>query len=154
MLLETLVDKLPTGTWRESFLEEACRFTLQENPPGAIQLAQHLQPGTNRTRTLLMIADDWTVRDPVAAARWIATEPTILLRDELITAGSTALASTDPLSAYTWTTRIASPSAFECALDRITTLWTSYAPDQVRQFSLRLDTPDSSAPDPPQNSLR
>ena len=151
-LLETLCAQLPASAWRETLLENSCRATLPENPPGAIWLAQHLQPGPSRTKTLLMIADDWTARNPAATARWIATESDPLLRDELIVAGSTALASTDPMNAFVWATSITSPAAFERTIDRISTLWTSYAPEQSRQFSLMLAKPRPGESD--QNFLR
>lgn len=145
ILLELVCTQLPSSTWREALLEDLCRSVLPENPRAAIQLAQQLQSGPARKRALLRIADDWTTRDPVSAARWIMEEPDLFLRDELIFAGSAALASTNPTEAFAWTTSISSPATFDRALGKIATLWTSYAPQQAGQFIERIGLPPPTA---------
>ena len=141
--LEVLSERLSAGPWRETLLANTSLAALPDNPHGAIQLAQRLQPGTVRTRALLTIADDWTLRDPVAAARWIASEQDLPLRDELILASSAAQASTDPLGALSGTSGISSAAIFEQAIGKITAMWTDYEPARARHFAALVESTDN-----------
>ena len=135
VVLEVLSERLPAGLWRETLLANTSRASLPDNPVGALSLAQRLQPGPARTQALLTIADEWTLRDPAAAARWIASEPDLQLRDELISTASAAQASTDPLGALSWTFGISSAGPFERSISKITAMWADYEPERAKRFA-------------------
>ncbi len=151
VVLEVLGERLPAGPWRESLLANASRASLPANPLRAIQLARRLQPSAARTQALLTIADDWTLRDPAAAARWIASEPDLPLRDELLFAGSAAQASTDPVGALSWTFNISSAGTFERSVSKITTMWADYEPVRARRFATLVASYDSRTIPPEAN---
>jgi hypothetical protein len=147
VVLEAFDEELPAGSWREELLGDASHAALPDNPAGAVRLADRMQPGADRTRALLTVADEWARRDPAVAARWIATEPDSALRDELVFAGAAARASTDPIGALDWTLAITSDTTFDQATGKIATMWADYAPDQAQRFFAPLASRDSSPAD-------
>lgn len=147
VVLEVLGERLPAGPWRETLLANASLASLPDSPVGALLIAQRLQFGAARTRALLTIADEWTLRDPAAAACWIASEPDLRLRDELLSAASAAHASTDPLGALTWTFGISSAGTFERSVGKISAMWADYEPERARRFTTLVEPhPISPAP--------
>jgi hypothetical protein len=145
VVLEALGEELPAGPWREALLKNASRASLPDNPVGAVHLAYRLQSGTERTRALLTIADEWVQRDPTATTRWIANEPDPALHDELVLAAAAAQASTDPLGALDRTLAISSDVTFAQAVGKITTMWTDFAPDRAQSFTVLLVSRGSSS---------
>ena len=147
VVLEVLCERLPAGIWREALLADCSRAALAENSAIAIAIAQRLLPGNARTRALLTIADEWTLRDPAATAHWIASEADLQVRDELISAASAAQASTDPLGALAGVSGISSDDIFDRSLSKITTMWANYEPMQAKHFVTLLEPrPISPAP--------
>ena len=136
VVLEVLCDLLPASPWREDLLENTSHASLPDHPDNAVRLAYRLQPGYRRTQALAGIADEWAMREPVAAARWIAAESDAALRDELLFSSAAARAATDPTDALDSANRITSNATYERAIDKIAAIWTDLATDPSNRIAV------------------
>ncbi len=98
----TLSDALPDGPWKQAMLSGAALQAADRDPRVAIDLAQRMPSGDDRSNAFETIAYAWAVADPVAAGKWIETVTDPLLRQRLLATGAKALASSDPDLAATW----------------------------------------------------
>lgn len=134
--LDVLGDLLPAGSWREDLLEATSRASLSVDPDHAVLLAHRLQSEARMTRVLAAIADEQTLIDPKAVARWVMAEPDISRRDELLLSSATALASIDPAGALDCANGIASDAAYVRALDKIVSMWTDATTEPRHRISV------------------
>jgi hypothetical protein len=94
--------QLPESKWKQTYLLDAALDVLSTDPNEAISLAQQMAPGNAQTNLLQTGVNEWMGNDPGTTMNWIMSIGDPTLRDELISAGAKAYATSDPRHAATW----------------------------------------------------
>jgi hypothetical protein len=137
--LQSYLDHFPDTAWKQQLVQEASSLISPFNPTEAIQLAERMDPGSQRTSLLQSVATNWIASDPNAAVAWINQVNDPSLREELVASAAQSYALTDPAQAAGWlVSSVKTDQILKSAAINIAQTWATQDPagaaDWVSQF--------------------
>jgi hypothetical protein len=90
------VDRLPSSSDRQIFLEDVLNRIAEQDPQGAIALAGETLRGQRRSDVIATMVQNWNSREPDQALSWALAQPAGTARDRMLSSLVGSVASTNP----------------------------------------------------------
>jgi hypothetical protein len=131
---------LPTAETRRMAITNIAMQMSNTDPKGASQWVATL-PEEVRGRALDGVISRWARNDSHAVGEWI-NGLNGAIRDDAVSAFSTALVASDPASALTWATTVSDPTRRDTTMERVLTGWLRRNPADAKSWIQNSALPD------------